>query len=276
MTKPLNAREKAFISITSDFGVQTQGVGIMEGVALSIAPEANVIHLMHGLPAFDITAAARTLETVCYLPVGCHVCVCDPGVGTNRKALICQVTRGDYLIGPDNGVLIPASRVLGGLVRVHEITNPKYMKHPISPIFHGRDIFMPAAAYLATGVDITEFGPTIDPSTLVAASYDEAIVKDKEIHAQIIQINRFGSLHLNILHEIWDTFDLQPGNQVTLLLPRFGELTLPVCLTFGDVPEGEVLILKDDYGRVEVAKNMGSFVEQYPVEIGEKVILCLP
>src|SRR5690348_8066918 len=115
-----------FISLTSDFGVQSQGVGLMEATARTIAPHATVLHLMHGLPSFDTIAAARTLESVAYLPVGAHVCVCDPGVGSDRKAIAIQVVRGDFLIGPDNGVLRPASRVLGGVLRIHELTNPQF------------------------------------------------------------------------------------------------------------------------------------------------------
>ena len=267
---------RALISITSDFGVQSQGVGIMEGVAFSIAPDAKVIHLMHGLPEYDITAAARTMETVRYLPVGCHVCVCDPGVGTSRKGIVCEVERGDYLIGPDNGVLIPATRVLGGVRRVHELASPKYMRHPVSPIFHGRDIFVPAAAHLALGVLIADLGTPLDASLLVSAPYDEATRDGKEVHAKVIQINRYGSLHLNILHEMWDTFALSPGSRVALILPRHGGLSLPVCNTFGDVPKGQCLILKDDYGRVEVAKNQESFAQQYEIRIDEEVVLCLP
>ncbi|MFF2127954.1 S-adenosyl-l-methionine hydroxide adenosyltransferase family protein [Streptomyces olivochromogenes] len=262
---------RKFISLTSDFGVQTQGVGIMEGTALSIAPDANVVHLMHGLPEFDVVAAARTMETVQYLPVGSHVCVCDPGVGTARRAIICQVGRGDYLVGPDNGVLGPAGRVLGGILAVHEITNRAYMREPVSAIFHGRDIFTPAAAHLANGVPIGDFGPPVDPDDLVTAPYQEAVGEDGRIRGKIIQINRYGSLHLNITHEQWDANGISEGDEILLELTGHEPLKLQVCRTFGDVAEGVCLILKDDYGRVEVAKNLGSFVQQYPVKIGDAV-----
>jgi hypothetical protein len=183
----------------------------MEGVVFSIAPEAKVIHLMHGLPPFDIVAAGRTLETVRYLPVGHHVCVCDPGVGTPRRALACEVERGDRLIGPDNGVLLPAARVLGGIRVVREITNSAYMRHQVSPIFHGRDIFAPAAAHLHTGIPIEELGPAVPREDLVAAPYEEATVAgDRSLTVTAIQVNRFGSVHLNVLHEEWDRMALAP------------------------------------------------------------------
>jgi S-adenosylmethionine hydrolase len=262
---------RAFISLTSDFGVQTQGVGAMEGAIRAIAPEANVVHLMHGLPSFDIIAAARTMETVLYLPKGAHVCVCDPGVGSARKAVIIEVKRGDFLVGPDNGVLIPATRTLDGITRVHEITNQKYMRLPVSPIFHGRDIFAPAAAHLSNGVSIEEFGPPVKMTGLVAAAYEEAVAQGRKILASVIQINKFGSLHLNIKHELWNSFGLKEGATVTLA----SDLFLPVKLTFGrtfsDVPAQSNVILKDDYGRIEIAKNLGSFVEEHAFKIGDDV-----
>jgi S-adenosyl-L-methionine hydrolase (adenosine-forming) len=268
--------KKPLITLTSDFGIQSQSVGVMEAVALGIAPEANVVHLMHGLPAFNILAAARTLEAVHTIPVGVHVCICDPGVGTNRRAVLCSTVRGDTLIGPDNGVLLPAARMLGGIEFAVEIVNPNFMRHPVSPIFHGRDIFVPAAAHLAGGTPPDLLGPRIDPQGLAPSPYEEAVVNTRnEVRATIIQINRYGSIHLNILHTVWDSLDVDRGTSLRMLLPNDQAVELIFCRTFGDVPPGRLLILKDDYGRVEVAKNLGSFVQDHSVSIGDTVVLHL-
>src|SRR3989338_2368837 len=160
------------ITLTSDFGVQTQGVGNMEAIAYPICPEAKVIHLMHGIPDCDIVSGARAMETVQYMPVGYHVCVVDPGVGTKRRGLIIKTKRGDYLIGPDNGVLMPIAMKLG-INKVVEVTNEEFMIRPVSPIFHGRHVFTPAAAYLASGVKIEEFGKTLNPKELVKGPYED-------------------------------------------------------------------------------------------------------
>lgn len=266
---------RAIISLTSDFGVQSQGVGIMEATAYAIAPEVRLVHLMHGLPEFDITAAARTMETTRYLPVGFHVCICDPGVGTDRRAIICEVGRGDYLVGPDNGVLVPASRILGGATKVHQIANPNYMRLPVSPIFHGRDVFVPAAAHLSNGVPIEDFGPKLNPALLVPAPYEEALVDGDRVAATVIQVNRFGSVHLNILHESWDKMGAVEGSMARLRLPSGHEVEARVSRTFGDVAPGKNVILKDDYGRVEIAKNLGSFVQDYPLNLGDSVEVIL-
>jgi S-adenosylmethionine hydrolase len=259
------------ITLTSDFGVQTQGVGAMEAAAFEIAPQARLIHLMHGLPEFNIIAAARTLETLRTFPVGYHVCVCDPGVGTSRMALAIQVGRGDILIGPDNGVLIPAARLLGGIQKVYSIENPHYMRREVSSIFHGRDIFAPAAAHLANGISINQLGPEIESSQLKIAAYTEAVICENYIDSEVIQINRFGSLHLNILHEQWDSFHFKSNQVLSVKFNDTISKKIIVGRTFGDVPQNDNIILKDDYGRIEIAKNMGRFIDDVDIGIGGKV-----
>ncbi|MDP7323180.1 MAG: SAM-dependent chlorinase/fluorinase [Candidatus Woesearchaeota archaeon] len=264
--------KRAFISLTSDFGLQTQGIGNMHGAALEINPEANVIDLMHGIPDFDICTGARSLEATQNLPIGFHICVVDPGVGTKRKGIIIQTKRGDFLVGPDNGVLIPATRVLGGCEKVVEITNPKYMRQPVSPIFHGRDVFTPAAAHLSVGVKINEFGKELRFEELVKAPYEEAVVDGDSISAEVIHANKFGSIHLNILHKVWDQFNVEKNQTMVL---EFNEKTieLPFVITFGEVEQGKQLIMKDDYGRIEAALNMGNFSEKYGIKVGDKCVV---
>lgn len=260
------------ITLTSDFGVQSNGVGMMEAVALEINPKAHVIHLMHGLPDFNLFYAARTMETIDQVQIGYHVCVVDPGVGTKRKPIIIQTKRGDYFIGPDNGVLIPGARFLKGIKKAVEITNKKYMRKPISPIFHGRDIFTPAAAYLSKGIDIGKFGKKIDPENLAKAPYEEAIMEEDKIRARVISINKFGSLHLNITHGTWDRFGAKLNDLFDLF---FGneEVEAHFATTFGDVYKGEPLITKDEYGRIEVALNQDSFEKRYKVKIGDDFVI---
>lgn len=264
--------KQPLITLTSDFGVQSQGVGIMEGVVFEINSYAKVIHLMHGLPDFGLSYAARTLETVNYLPVGCHVCVVDPGVGTKRKPIIIETKRGDFLVGPDNGVLIPATRFLGGIKKVVEITNKMYMKNPVSPVFHGRDMFAPAAAYLSKGVKIWEFGRKLNADELAKAPYEEAVFGGGKIKSKIISINKFGSLHLNITHKEWGKFNAKLNVSVKLKF-KSKLVSMPFAETFGDVKKGSPLIFKDDYGRIEVALNHDSFAKKYNVKIGDEVVI---
>lgn len=271
--------KQKIISLTTDFGVQSQGIAAMHGTIMKISPDAKIIDLMHGIPDFDIIRGARTLETAYYLPIGCHVCVVDPGVGTERRAIIIQTIRGDYLVGPDNGVLLPATRFLNGIKKIVQITSQKYMNLPVSPIFHGRDVFAPAAAHLANGVNLKEFGQELKEEELVKAPYDEAALKDDDANiltAKIISINKFGSFHLNIIQEVFDTFltrnERKVGDKLTLVFGK-KKLSLPIANTFGEVAAGKELIMKDDFGRVEVAINQGSFAARHKVKVGDNVVV---
>lgn len=262
--------KQPLITLTTDFGYQTQGIGIMHAVAFEINPKAKVIDLAHGLPDFSITSAARTLETLHNVPVGCHICIVDPGVGTKRLGIIIKVKRGDYLIGPDNGVLIPATKFLGGIKKVVAITNEKYMRLPVSPVFHGRDIFMPAAAHLSLGVPMEKFGPKVKPQGLKPAPYEEAEVKNGKIEAQIIHINKYGSVHLNILAATWDQLGLQKGETIRIAFNQQRAERIPFFSTFGDVPIGQEVIFKDDYGRIEIAINQGDLALKYRLRLNNQ------
>ena len=260
------------ITLSSDFGKQTQGIGIMEGVIHKINPDAKVIHLMHGMPAFDVLTAARTMETVYHMPVGYHVCVVDPGVGTKRKSIIVKVKRGDYFIGPDNGCLMAAPRLLGGIEKIVEITNEKYMVLPVSPIFHGRHIFSPAAAHLSLGVPMEEFGGELNEEECVKAPYGEAKISGNEIKAKVVHVNHYGSLQLNIRDTELDKFGLKKEQEIELAFSG-KKVKMKYVTTFGEVPKGEPLILKDDYNRTEVAINLGSFAGKFSVKVGDEVVV---
>ncbi len=268
----MNNQKPTIITLSSDFEKQSQGVGNMEGVIYAVNPNAHVIHLMHGIKAFDIISAARTMETIVYMPIGFHVCVVDPGVGTKRRPIIVKVKRGDYFIGPDNGCLMSTPSLLGGIEKIVEITNKKYLLAEVSNIFHGRDVFAPVAAHLSKGVPIEEFGKEIAISSCISAPYKEATLTNGSIRAIVIHMNHFGSIHLNILQNEWDKLRVKLGDSVVLSLGK-KKVTIPFFRTFGDVPEGSGLIMKDDYKRMEVAINQGSFAEKYKVNVGDKITI---
>lgn len=259
----MSGKFRKFLSFTSDFGVGTQGIGLMHAVAMEICPEARLLDLRHGLPGFDVTDGAWTMEAVSCLPVGCHVCVVDPGVGTSRKPIIIKARRGDFLIGPDNGVLIPAAeRFLGGIEKAVEITNGKYMRKPVSPVFHGRDVFTPAAAWLCKGTRLEDFGPGIERKDLADAPYGEAEVSKGLVEGEVIHLNHFGSIFINVKQSEFAKSGIKYGDKVSVetggkrIKTRF-------LKTFGEVPEGKPVMFPDDYGRVEVAINMGDFSKRY-------------
>ena len=273
---------RALITLTTDFGKQTQGLGQMRMVMANINAAKNndpmVIDYMHGLQAHSVHAAARTMQTLAQVKMPnfsprAHVCVVDPGVGTQQKRIIIETKDGDFLIGPNNGALLPAADAFGGIERVVEIANPAlFNPHAMSDIFHGRDRFAPAAAHLANGVALETFGPEVPIAELIAAPFTEATISaDGNIQAEVIQINSYGTAHLNIEHAAWDAWLAKyPTKSVSLQLGAT-TLELPIVKTFGEVEKGQAVILKDDYGRVCVAINQGRFCDVYELNIGDSM-----
>lgn len=268
LEKPLKI---PLITLSSDFGPGNIGCGAMEAVVYEIAPQARVVHLCHSIRGFDVKEGARMLEGVAKLPQGFHVCVVDPGVGTERKGIAIQTKRGDVLIGPDNGLLRPAAEFLGGIVQTVELTNPEYYHHPVSPIFHGRDIFAPVAAHLANAVPLENFGPTLESKILIPSPYPEAVWAGAKTNCKVIHINERGSLFLNIRSDELSQ-KLNFGNGVEIY---FGMKQLDVAYqpSFGMVDVGDPLLLPDDFGRVELAINQGNFAFTFGVKRGDVMTL---
>ncbi|MEM5871489.1 MAG: SAM-dependent chlorinase/fluorinase [Candidatus Aenigmatarchaeota archaeon] len=261
--------QKPLITLTTDLGFGEE-VAMMKSVILKINENALILDIRHDIPPFNLVEAAFTMESVCFLQKGFHVCVVDPGVGTSRKAVVIKTKRGDYLIGPDNGVLMPAIKRLGGVEKVIEINNEKYMNTPVSPVFHGRDIFAPVAAWLSKGVAMEELGKELPKTCLSPSPYEEAKVEKGRIKARIIHINRFGNVCINVLQEAFEKSEISFGDDLTLAL-RNKKIKAKFVRTFGDVKKGEVLVFKDDYGRIEIAINQGNFCRKYGAKLMDRV-----
>jgi S-adenosylmethionine hydrolase len=217
--RPRSEEYVVFITLTTDLGTQSHGVGMMEAVIAEIAPQARVIHYTHGIADYDTTRAARVLGTVRFIMPAIHVCVCDPGVGTARRPLAILTHRGDIVIGPDNGVLLPAVAALGGAAEIRQITNPAVMRHPVSAVFHGRDVFCPTAAQLANGLSFQLVGEPVDPAILAPAPYTDATPEEGRWMARVIHVDKFGNTHLNISQDEWRSLAPPAGRMVDVVLP---------------------------------------------------------
>jgi len=255
----------SIITLLSDFGAGSGYVAAMKGVILSIVPEASLIDLSHGVPRHEIRAGAFLLwSTAPYFPQGTvHIAVVDPGVGTERKGLII-VAGGQYLVGPDNGLLIPAAERLG-LGQVYEITNAEYMLPDLSPTFHGRDIFAPVGAHLAHGLPPEEIGRKIDE--WVGLSFGRGRLKGDRLGGEVIHIDGFGNVITNI-----------PGEMVREVAAWGSELEVNagaarvrvrLLRAYGLAGEGEPLLLIGSHGMMELAINRGSAAELLGIEPGD-------
>ena len=185
------------ISLLTDFGARDPSAGILHGVILGIAPDAAIVDISHEVRKFAIRDGALLLWCALpYLPVGIHVAVVDPGVGTERRPVAIRVARGDVLVGPDNGLLAAAAERLGGATAAHLLESPEFRLPVVSTSFHGRDIFAPAAAHLACGVGLERLGPPIDPATLAPSPIPEPIVEDGRLRTSIVYVDTFGNVKL--------------------------------------------------------------------------------
>jgi S-adenosylmethionine hydrolase len=159
----------------------------MRAVVAGICRDAVVVDLSHEIDPFAIREGALALwSAVPYLPIGAHVAVVDPGVGTSRLGLVIETARGDHLVGPDNGLLLPAAARLGGILRVHALENPQYQLTHVSSTFHGRDVFAPAAAHLAARVPIEQLGVALDPRSLVVLDWPEPEVRPGLLRSHVV------------------------------------------------------------------------------------------
>ena len=248
------------ISLLSDFGSRDPSAAIMRGVVLSIAPDARIVDISHDVRKFAIRDGALLLWCALpYLPVGFHVAVVDPGVGTDRRPIAVATGRGDVLVGPDNGLLVAAALKLDGIRGVHELHEPRFQLPVVSTSFHGRDIFAPAAAHLGLGTRIEELGPAVDPATLVPSPIRDAVVLDGELQSSIVYVDTFGNVKLAGLRADLEAAlgPLTPGDRLRLDVTDPGGASNPIETTwqstFGDVASGQTLLYEDSYRRICLA-----------------------
>ena len=259
-----------FVTFLSDFGLQDDFVGTCHGVIKRIAPDAQIIDITHGIPRQQILQGALVLaNTIRYMPVGSHLAVVDPGVGGARRALALRDQDGRYYVGPDNGLLIPAAE-RAGIEAAHELANPAYALDSISRTFHGRDLFAPAAAHLAAGVEIGELGPPLDPDALVRLDLPQPELRADRIIATILYVDSFGNVALNLTRDHVTEVGIVPGMQVELDLG--GERVYAVAArTFADARPGDIMLYEDSYRNMSLAISSGNAAEMLHARIGQPV-----
>ena len=259
-----------FITFLSDFGLKDDFVGTCHGVMKTIAPDAQIIDITHGIPPQAVLEGALVLaNTIGYMPVGVHLAVVDPGVGGPRRPLALRDRDGRLFVGPDNGLLLPAaSRV--GIADAHELANPQYALQTISRTFHGRDLFSPAAAHLANGVSLEELGPPLDPEALVSLDVPEPVLAAGAVVATLLYVDSFGNVALNLKREHVEQMGIVSGAKVELELA--GERYYAVMArTFADARPGDVILYEDSYGTMSVAISRGSAGRMLHASPGQRI-----
>jgi S-adenosyl-L-methionine hydrolase (adenosine-forming) len=264
-----------FITFLTDFGLEDDFVGTCHGVMKRIAPHVQIIDITHGISPREVQRGALTLaNTLPYMPVGVHLAVVDPGVGGARRALALRDGEGRTHVGPDNGLLLLAAERLGGIVEAHEITNPAYALESVSRTFHGRDLFSPAAAHLALGVPLAELGPPIATDALARLDIPVAEVRPSRIRCNVLSIDRFGNIQLNLAREQLDEADVQPGTRLELELGAERYYAV-AARTFADARAGEIILYEDAYRNIAIAISGGDAAELFAAREGQDVRIHL-
>jgi S-adenosylmethionine hydrolase len=259
------------ITFLTDFGLQDDFVGVCRGVIKRIAPDAEIIDLTHGIPPQHILQGALVLaNTLRYMPTGVHLAVVDPGVGSDRHALVLRSGDGRLLVGPDNGLLVPAAERLGGIDRVWELTAEAYRLQPVSRTFHGRDVFAPAAAYLAGGLDPAELGAELAAAELIRLELPRPEIGQSRIRATILYIDRFGNTQLNLTAADVAAANIVLGSRIELQFP-LERYYATATRTFADARKGELILYEDSYGNLAIAITGGDAARMIGAKPGDDV-----
>jgi S-adenosyl-L-methionine hydrolase (adenosine-forming) len=233
-----------------------------------------VIDVTHGIGPQAVLEGALVLRnTTRYMPVGVHLAVVDPGVGSERRAVAVETRSGRIFVGPDNGLLMLAADE-DGVAFAHELVNPAYRLEDVSRTFHARDVFSPAAAHLAAGISVSDLGPAVDPADLVRIHVPEPDVGRTQISATVLMIDRFGNVATNAQRRHVDALGVGDGDRVEVrfALDRYYAI---VARTFADAPPGELILYEDSYEMVTLAISRGDAARLTGAAAGDELRIAV-
>ncbi len=249
------------ITFLSDFGDYYPG--IVKGVILSICPEVKIVDLTHNVKPFYIKQGAFLLyNAVSYFNNAIHLAVVDPGVGGERKPIIIEC-KDSYFVGPDNGLLAPAAE-LKGIKAVYEIDTSvclRYVKE-ISKTFHARDIFAPAAALLAKGLEAKEIGHKIEDYVKLELFPK---VSGDSVVCEAVYIDRFGNIVTNLKAEYLENKKFV----------QFKGKKIPIVRYYEEVPEKHALAIIGSFNTLEISLREGSASKYFNIEVGDALTFDL-
>jgi S-adenosyl-L-methionine hydrolase (adenosine-forming) len=256
------------IVFLTDYGLSDDFVGICHGVIARIAPEARIVDLTHAIPRHDVGQGALALARATpFMPSDAvYLAVVDPGVGSDRRGVAVRAGSGALLVGPDNGLLSIAWESLGGAEEAVEVVSDRVVLHPASRTFHGRDVFAPAAAHLATGTALADLGPGLDAVSLLSLTLPVPTIARGTVRARVMSVDGFGNLRMNARPEDLEAAGL--GDVLAVAghdVPRVG--------TFADVAEGGLAAIVDSQGQLSLVVNRGSAAELLGLSVGATVLI---
>lgn len=261
----------------SDFGKSDGAVSAMHGVANSVQRGIPIFEITHLIPQYNIWEASyRLLQSIGYWPSETvFVSIVDPGVGSDRRAVVAKTANGQYIITPDNGTLTHVSQFINITeVRVIDESKNRLPNSGESHTFHGRDIFAYTGARLAAGViQFEEIGPSADPSTIISLPLKMSTITNEIITGIVDIIDRpFGNLWTNISRLQFRDIAEKYGDSIEVSITTDGRTIYSNVMTFGrsfaDLHIGEPLVYVNSLDNIGIAINQGSFADAYRVGTG--------
>jgi S-adenosylmethionine hydrolase len=269
---PARAFGPATICLFTDFGWDDPYVAQLKGAIVTINPNARLLDLTHSVAPYNVTEGAWLLDQCAeeFPPGTIFVAVVDPQVGTDRDPILIETTKEKYFLGPDNGLFAQVIQN-EGLLRAWKLDKPEfYRAGDISRTFHGRDIFGPVAAHLAAGTEPDRLGTPM--KTIEVAAAKEPIFTGGMIDTQVLHIDRFGNILLNLKAGSDLAAKLKEGDLVKISVGR-DSFSAPLVNTYGEVDKGRLLLLFGSSGQLEISVNQGSAARQLKVEPGTAIYL---
>lgn len=268
-------RPNGLVVLLTDYGTEDFYVGALKGAIYRAFPGARIDSITHEVPAFDIREGAYLLvHAAAEFPPGTtFVAIVDPGVGTSRRPIAAETQNGLLFVAPDNGLLTLVFRRFG-VKRVHEIRNPLVLRRGVrSSTFHGRDLFGPAAGHLASGFPLHRVGPRLQD--WVTLKVEEAVREGSQVRGEVQHVDHYGNLLTNIPRSLVEQLGWKPGDWVTVTIGQETR-SIPLVRTYGEVPEGALLLTLNSLDVVEVAVNLGRADRVTGAAAGTPVRLSLP
>jgi S-adenosylmethionine hydrolase len=261
------------VTLLTDYGAGSEFAGICHGVIRRICPEAVIVDISHAIPRHDVRNGALVMRNAMpYMPVGVHVAVVDPQVGTERRAVAVLCADERVLVGPDNGLLSLAWDAAGGAVEAVDISRSPHRLEPVSATFHGRDVFAPVAAALAAGEPLAAAGDPLATSDLTVLELPRPRREGDVVIAHALLIDVYGNVTLDLTHDDLAGTGLAYGRALEISAgSRSRRATFTG--TFADVPSGDLLVYEDGSRMLALAVNRGSAAAMLGVAPDDEVRL---
>jgi len=257
------------ITLTTDFGYQDEYVGVMKGTILSLNKSITIVDLVHNIPPQDISQAAKIIfDNYGYFPIGTiHLVIVDPGVGTDRRILAIK-RDGHIFVGPDNGIFTPLLTNREDL-KIYSVENKKLFRGTVSNTFHGRDIMAPVAAWLASGLEISQVGEPMPAHLCMTIGLKEPVLQSNGIAGEVLSIDSFGNIRTNITKLYLDELDFA---EQPFLITKSYALTISDG-SYNDVDDHLPAAIINSSGELEICIKDGNAARMLKIEKGERVFV---